>query len=795
MRVTGSSQNLINGVSRQPPEIRLTSQLEESVNQFPTTSRGLVRRNPAVLKGIIQSPKPFAAKTHLIDRDAFERYVVTISSSGVTVHDLEGNQKQVNAPNGWGYLQDATDTDIEAMTVADHTFILNKRKVVRPAAAWSPKEERSGLIHIVQGDYQTDYDIVVNGLSVAAYKTDGGSYSDEYDARCAERGAKTRIIASRLAFADPNNNRDFLPRQSDRCLATSLPAPEWYVELLDNVIYLKNNYGNDFSLKADAGSENRMRAHKSVTTDYSNLPKKAPDGFRIKVTGSKDTSFDDYYVRFDKPSTAAEGRWKETLAPDIPFKFDASTMPHILVREADGSFTFKEAFWADREVGDLETNPWPSFVDHTISGMVFFKNRIGFISGENCAMSRHNDFFNFFIESILTPLDTDPIDISISYPEISNINYAVPFSGEMIMFTTSVPFRMASGETFTPKSASFEHLLSNSVSSKVRPVAAGSRLFFVNDVESGCFVHELLYDRDVGVKDAPCVSEHVQGYIPSGIKLMEGEEDLNILCLISDLEPRTIYVYKWLWMGQQKAQSAWQKWTIQNPILGFKFFGEELILVTDCGQTREILSINCHESWEDYGSTIYLDRRTFSYGQYNDQDKTTEFTVPYYADGSTVVLKDTDNYGLQPKILYYNDRRIVVEGCWPKPAYVGFNFDSYGVLSPLLHRTTNNQGDYGNAVAGVRTTIANLAIQTAKSVYLDVELSRAYRPAYKYHFSAALLGTKTGSVGKLIIGDVDKTISVMANSSDVGITFRNSGAFGYSVLGYRWTGRATQMFY
>jgi len=88
MRVTGSSQNLINGVSRQPPEIRLTSQLEESVNQFPTTSRGLVRRNPAILKGIISSPKPFAAKTHLIDRDAFERYVVTISSSGVTVHGV-----------------------------------------------------------------------------------------------------------------------------------------------------------------------------------------------------------------------------------------------------------------------------------------------------------------------------------------------------------------------------------------------------------------------------------------------------------------------------------------------------------------------------------------------------------------------------------------------------------------------------------------------------------------------------------------------------------------------------------
>lgn len=795
MRVTGSTHNLINGVSTQPQEIRLTSQLEESLNQFPTTSRGLIRRNPAILKGIIGSSKPTNAKTHLIDRDDNERYVVTISSEGVTVHDLYGNKKQVNAPNGWGYLNGATENTIEAMTVADHTFILNKQITVREAAAWAPAEERSGLIHVVQGDYQTEYAITVNGNSCAYYKTEGGAYEDEWDARCAERGAKTSVIASRLAFASPNNTENYRPKVSDHCLARSLPSPEWHVETLDNVIYLRNNYGNDFSLAASAGSETRMRAHKSVTTDFSNLPKKAPDGFRIKVTGSKDTSYDDYYVRFDKPNTSAEGRWKETLAPSVPFKIAADTMPHILVRETDGTFTFKQASWADREVGDLDTNPWPSFLNHRINGMVFFKNRIGFISGENCAMSRHNDFFNFFIESILTPLDTDPVDISISYPEISNINYAVPFSGEMLMFTTSVPFRLASGETFTPKSASFEHLLSNSVSSQVRPVAAGSRLFFVNDVESGCFIHEFLYDRDVGVKEAPCITEHVQGYIPPHIHLMEAQEDLNMLCVVSRNEPNTIYMYKWLWIGQQKAQAAWQKWTLPHPILGFKFFGEELVIVTELKETREILSINCHETWGGDGATIYLDRRVEVYGQYDPDTDTTTFNLPYYAEGASLVACNDADLGRIPSILAYNGTQIFVQGYWVTRAYAGFNFDSLGVLSALLHRSTNNQGDYGNAIAGVNTVVANLALETSKSVYLNIELIRDYRPAYTYHLSAALNGTKTGKVGTLVVGEIKKTISIMSNSSDFKLTFKNRGAFGYSVLGYRWTGQAFQMAY
>jgi len=46
MRVEGGTSNMINGVSRQPSEIRLTSQLEESINQFPTLTGGLKPRNP-----------------------------------------------------------------------------------------------------------------------------------------------------------------------------------------------------------------------------------------------------------------------------------------------------------------------------------------------------------------------------------------------------------------------------------------------------------------------------------------------------------------------------------------------------------------------------------------------------------------------------------------------------------------------------------------------------------------------------------------------------------------------------
>ena len=51
-------------------------------------------------------------------------------------------------------------------------------------------------------------------------------------------------------------------------------------------------------------------------------------------------------------------------------------MPHQLVRQANGTFTFSEVAWNERIVGDDETNPFPSFVDHEITSIFFYRNRM-----------------------------------------------------------------------------------------------------------------------------------------------------------------------------------------------------------------------------------------------------------------------------------------------------------------------------------------------------------------------------------------------------------------------------------
>ena len=91
-----------------------------------------------------------------------------------------------------------------------------------------------------------------------------------------------------------------------------------------------------------------------------------------------------------------------------------TNMPLVIQRTAATTFTVKQFTYQDRRVGDDTTNPMPSFVGARINKVLFFRNRLALLSGENVITSRPGtlgtpDFFN---ETALTVSASDPVDIS-----------------------------------------------------------------------------------------------------------------------------------------------------------------------------------------------------------------------------------------------------------------------------------------------------------------------------------------------------------------------------------------------
>jgi len=130
---------LHNGVSQQSPVVRSPDQAERQVNGWSSLAHGLTKRPPLhMMRSLMGSVSPTAV-VHHINRDADERYIVVADGGQLRVFDLQGNEKVVHAPNGWGYLASASEPgkDLAFTTVADYTFVVNKK--VTPAMVPLPE--------------------------------------------------------------------------------------------------------------------------------------------------------------------------------------------------------------------------------------------------------------------------------------------------------------------------------------------------------------------------------------------------------------------------------------------------------------------------------------------------------------------------------------------------------------------------------------------------------------------------------------------------------------------------------
>ena len=151
-------------------------------------------------------------------------------------------------------------------------------------------------------------------------------------------------------------------------------------EIIGNGLYL---YSNSQDFNVTTPNTDLLTVVTESTNDVTNLPFQAKNGYILKVANSA-ANEDDYYLRFDGDNNAdGPGSWSECAEPGITKKLKETTMPIVIQRTANGNFNVKQFTYSDREVGDENTNPEPSFVDAKINKVLFFRNRLVFLSGDN----------------------------------------------------------------------------------------------------------------------------------------------------------------------------------------------------------------------------------------------------------------------------------------------------------------------------------------------------------------------------------------------------------------------------
>lgn len=742
--------NLIGGVSQQPDTLKLSNQFRSCTNYYPDLTFGLAKR-PGI-EGIAKLEGAVADGTWFtMFRDEDEKYLVQFSKAGALKiwNAKTGAQQTVNAiaPGATTYATHVISDDLALFQINDYAFLLNRNiTVAEKTGSESAVSNPFAFVAINTVAYSTTYTIILDGNTF--------SYSSPTTSTTA---VNINTITSSLVTSI-NGNVNYV--------ATAV----------GNVIHIRKANNTDFSIQAYGGtSGTAIEPYKGIVPLASKLPQQFLNNLKIKVEASEESKADDYWVQFKTADGGASGTgsWVECVAPNVKERIDETTMPHAIIREANGTFTFRVLdkasatastpsttlngtvtgisitgspsaqykigqtfsviggagtglvlkvtktktntvvtnysypgnsyvkrtkqevtttvnnalgvpqsittttvyvydfylnsikigtkqgnsnlvigittygiygsgtvsggatyyglkvtqstpnaldqvviaqagksyaindvvqnafgdsftvtsiasatsdgdkilgnYWKYREVGDADTNPMPSFVGNPIHGISFFRNRLVLTSGENVICSQAGDYFNFFLSTVITTVQSDPIDISCGSLRPVQLKYALPSSRGLLLFSPKSQYILTTTtDAFSAASAEINAIAQYEQDENISPFDTGSSIVFVKQGDNASSVYEMSVSGDK--TDVIELTRTIPSFIPNAISYLTGSSSASTFALTTPQKSNEIYLFRYF-NAETRVMSSWFKWTVPGIVESIAFDHDMVYLV------------------------------------------------------------------------------------------------------------------------------------------------------------------------------------------------------------------------
>ena len=775
--VSRTIPNLVQGVSQQPEVLRLNSQAGEQINGFSSVVEGLKKRPPTEYIAKLSSSSFGNAFIHTINRDLNERYIVVITNGSIAVYDINGVSKTVvNQTNATNYLSSTNPKqDFVCMTVADFTFILNKNTTTAMGSATSPAKVEQAVYSVLQGVNNTKYSITIDGTTYSF--TSSNTNSEDI-----RNGLKSAIGSpSGITVSNIGNSSFSIVKSSGTLTVTA-----------------SDGYGNDAS-----------QVVKDKVQNFSDLPVPAINNQIVQVTGDADSGFDDYYVKFIE----ADNLWQETVAPNTKTQLDNTTMPHILIRTADGNFRFTQVdgssytisstsydvpTWGERICGDVDSVPDPTFVGRKLNDIFFHRNRLGFLADENVIMSRSGEFYEFFPETITQVLDTSPIDVASTHTKVSILRHAISFDEELLLFSDQTQFILKGGATLTSENISINVTTEFETDKAIKPVGAGSNVYFGFNKGAFTGIREFFIASDTDTKQADDITANVPKYIPANVFKLSSATNENILVALSSDEDNALYVYQYYVSQNRRLQSAWSKYTFgtasTDTILNVEFIENELFLINERSDGVYLEKMNVSPALVDTGETYltHLDRKlnnTQITENYNSGTNQTTITLPYTITRPMKVVGRSgasNKAGQEIATVSQSGTSIVVSGDITAQNYfIGEQYEFLFQFSQQFIQVADTQGSRISVKEG-RLQIRNWSVSFNDTGFFTTEVQPVGRDVSTTTFTGTITGT--GLLGTVNLEDGDYQFAVQSENDKLTVKIKNDSHLPSNFINASWQG-------
>lgn len=759
MLVNKSVPNLAGGVSQQAPTLRLINQCEQQENFRSSLVNGLYTRPPVKTQYESIGTDALFAKA---DRDNKDIYNLLICPTEIAIYNADGYSASPELSyDAVQYLQipaGATpETAYKTLTLADYTFVLNRHITAK-------------LIDDTSSAWTNQALVFIKGVTTAttwALTLDGKTRAVGYGSASVSTGAP-HLYADGVQI---KSDVSMSTTEIGKYLYTTNIFPDFDIQQNGAVLWIRKKDGSAFTI---GFNDTRADQYANLVTNriqkFSELPTRAPDGYVCRVLGDTASTADDYFVKFVAYTEGefTHGNWQETVAPGIQTQIDKNTMPWVLVHDADG-WIFKPFEWTERAAGEDETNPVPMFIDRTINNIFLYRNRLCLLASDVLCMSAAAEHDRWWNETAFTFNDSDPIYISASTDDVTELHDFGTMQESLILFGENGQFILQTPDTLSPKTAAVLPLSAETYSLHTGIINLGASIYFGYKSKHAYNLKELGISSVTGQKETNVLTAHTPNYIPHGDLIqLKGTTSCDTIVVRSSAEKNALWVYQYYISNGSRLQASWSKIVIEDAEIKGVFFREHVLwLYLRVNRQSYIATLDMEDVPVEEDTEYRLDFQT----TLTADEPTTEWDIPLHLRSQNLKAlyeRETGIYTENPITQAESDYSTITLKYPTDSIIVGLKYTAlYEFSTPFM--TKGQQNSKQNITSG-RWQLQRMILQYGLSGNFDVFVKPTYdknAEGYKYTYTGRVAGMQTAILGSVPISEGECKIPLRGKNTDI----------------------------
>ena len=574
--------------------------------------------------------------------------------------------------------------------------------------------------------------------------------------------------------------------------------------VIGNGLYLTKSSAFNIEIVED----DLMRNMGTSVNDVTLLPKQCKHGFIVQVSNARMSDEDDYYLRFEGENNLdGTGSWTECAKPGIVTSF--TNMPIVIQRTATTTFTVKQFTYADRAVGDDQTNPIPSFVGKRINKVLFFRNRLAFLSGENVVLCKPGTVGipNFWSETALVVSANDPIDIACSSTFPSELFDGIDINTGLVVFSTNQQFLLSSDDTvLNPDTAKLRSIATFNYNKTVPPISLGVTIAYLDNSGKFSRFNEMANVAREGEPNVVDQSKVIPTTISKDVDLLTNSRE-NQLVAIGKTGSDTVIGFRYLNVGDKRQQSAWFKWKFNNP-LTYHFIVNDEYFFLDSDYFLQSMRLVQQDSdpsitQDNVEFLLHVDNHTtISGGSFSAATNLTTFSSVSWLPNVTspnydLVVVDTNTastrVGRYAKPTTTSTTSFTLPGDWSGVTLtIGYIYE-YSVKFPRVYYT-RTEGQRFLSDVNSSLVVHRVKFHFGKVGLYETTLERVGKTDYTEVYESTILDEYDVSDAPYL-DEYIKTIPVYEQNTNVDITLKSSHPAPSTLRAMTWEGYYSPRYY